>query len=82
MTRLLGMIMSVGMLIALAGCATSDKGGAQRQASEQPAAAKVSAEGEKAGCTKTKSCCAKEQGACTKEKAACDKACDKKCEKK
>jgi hypothetical protein len=78
MTKVLGMIMSVGMLVALAGCAATDKGGVQGQVSEQPAAAKVSAEGEKAGCTKPKSCCAKEQGTCPKEKAACDKPCDKK----
>ena len=45
MTKVLGMIMSVAMLVALAGCAAADKGGAQKQASEQPAAAKVSSEG-------------------------------------
>ena len=78
MTKVLGMIMAVGMLFALAGCAATDKGGVQGQASEQPAAAKVSAEGEKAGCTNPKPCCAKAQGTCPKEKAAGDKPCDKK----
>ncbi len=73
MTKVLGMIMAVGMMVALAGCAAADRSAAQKQASEQPAAAKVSADGEKAGCTNPKPCCAKAQGTCPKEKAAADK---------
>ena len=47
--------MSVGMVVALAGCATTDSGSTQRQASEQPGVTKVAAEsaGEKTGCPKT-----------------------------
>ncbi len=67
------MVMSVAIVIALAGCAATDKGAAQKQASEQPAAAKVSSEGEKAGCQKAKACCAKEGGACPHQKAASEK---------
>ena len=75
MTKVLGMIMSVAMLVALAGCAATDQGSTQKQASEKPAAAKVSAEGEKAGCQKAKQgCCAKAEGACPHAKAGCSKA--------
>jgi len=66
MTKVLGMIMSVAMQVALAGCAATDQGSTQKQASEKPAAAKVSAEGEK-----PKGCCGQPKGACPHAKAAC-----------
>ncbi len=68
MKKLLSLIVSVGMLIALAGCQATDSGSAERQASEQPGVAKVSAEtgGEKAGCPKTKCCSEKAPGCCQK----------------
>ncbi|HPD28936.1 MAG TPA: hypothetical protein PLL20_02995 [Phycisphaerae bacterium] len=73
MTRLLRLIMSVGIVVALAGCAATDGGSTQRQASEQPGVAKVSSEtgGEKAGCPKTK-CCGEKAAGC------CHKPCEKK----
>ncbi|MGQ9648952.1 MAG: hypothetical protein ACUVXJ_02460 [Phycisphaerae bacterium] len=73
MTRLLSLMMSVGIVVAVAGCATTDGRSAQRQASEQPGVAKVSSEAgdQKAGCPKTK-CCGEKAAGC------CQKPCDKK----
>jgi hypothetical protein len=78
MKKLLSLMISVGMVVALAGCATTDSGSTQRQASEQPGVAKVSSEsgGEKAGCQKTG--CPKAKCCGEKAAAGCQKPCEKK----
>lgn len=78
MKKVLSLIMSVGMVVALAGCATTDSGSTQRQASEQPGVTKVAAEsaGEKTGCPKTG--CPKAKCCAEKAAAGCQKSCEKK----